>query len=216
MSPPLRLLIVPRWAGGGRSDFYPWLTTEVAGCFEEVRALDLPQPDAPALAVWEGGVRAVLGDDPARLSRTVVLGHSVGCQAALRALAAQPPGLAIAGLLCVAGWWTVDRPWDTLRPWIDTPLDLARARAAAGRVRVLLSDNDPFTADHEGNRRAWQERLGAEVALVPGARHFNGTEEPAVLAALRALATEVAQAADPLRAEPAGPPEDDRAAQKEG
>lgn len=197
MSPPLRLLIVPRWAGNARSDYYPWLTTKVAEGFKEVLALDLPHPEAPTLAAWVGGVRAALGEDPAQLSRTVLLGHSVGCQAALRALAELPPGITIAGLLCVAGWWTVDRPWDSLRPWINTPLDFTRARAAAGCVRVLISDNDPFTADHEGNRRTWQERLGAEVALVPSARHFNGAEEPAVLEALHALT------ADLMRADPA-------------
>mgnify|MGYP003822805971 CR=1 FL=1 len=123
----------------------------------------------------------------------------MGCQAALRALAELPPGLTIAGLLCIASWWTVDRPWESLRTWSNTQLDFTRARAAAGCVRVLISDNDPFTADHEDNRRTWQERRDAEVTLVPGARHFNGAEEPAVLEALHALT------ADLMRADPADP-----------
>lgn len=195
MSPPLRLVIVPRWAGHAASDFYPWLMAQLrAGQpppFAEILALDLPQPQAPSLAGWVGGVRAALGDDPARLARTVVLGHSVGCQAALRALAELPVGSAIAGLLCVAGWWTVDRPWETLRPWIDAPFAVQRARAAVGRVRVLLSDNDPFTADHEENRRCWEERMGAAVLLAPGGKHFNAPEEPAVLQALLTLRAEI-------------------------
>jgi uncharacterized protein len=207
MSHALRLLIVPRWAGHASSDFYPWLTVQVCAevprRFGEVRALDLPEPQTPTLEGWCGGLRAALGEDPALLSRTVVLGHSVGCQAALRTLAALPPGLSIAALLCVAGWWTVDRPWDAIRPWIEAPLDLERARAAAGRIRVLLSDNDPFTADHEEGARAWQDRLGAEVLRVPGARHFNAVEEPAVLQALLSLAVDVAampaSARTPLR-----------------
>src|SRR5262249_40914189 len=152
----LRLLIVPRWAGYADSDFYPWLTVQICADvprrFDDVRALDLPEPQTPTVDGWVSGVRAALGEDPALLKRTVVLGHSVGCQAALRALAVLPPDLSIVGLLGLASWWTVDQPWDALRPWLDTPFDLARARAAAGRVRVLLSDNDPFTADHEVTR----------------------------------------------------------------
>lgn len=119
-----------------------------------------------------------------RSGELVLLGHSVGCLAVLHALAKLPEGVAIAGAVLVAGWFTVDKPWDTLRPWMDTSVDTEAARRACRTMIVLLSDNDPFTADYEANRRAWVERLGAEVRLVPGAKHFNGAEEPAVLSAL--------------------------------
>ena len=49
---------------------------------------------------------------------------------------------------------------------------------------MLLSDNDPYTGDYVANRVAWETRPGAEVRLAPGAHHFNGAEEPAVLATL--------------------------------
>jgi len=55
---------------------------------------------------------------------------------------------------------------------------------------VLLSDNDPFTADSAANAALWRARLHAQVRLVPGARHFNGAQEPAVYDALRAVALE--------------------------
>jgi hypothetical protein len=122
------------------------------------------------------------------LEETCFLGHSVGCQAVLRFLSTMPAGARTAGVLCVAGWWTVDAPWDTIRPWIDTPFDIARARAVCGRVITLISDNDQFTADWQTTQQLWAERLGAEVRVIPGAQHFNGSEEPAVLDALCALA----------------------------
>src|SRR5262249_26355773 len=90
----------------------------------------------------------------------------------------------VAGALMVAGWFQVDSPWETIRPWMDSPVDLAAARSACPRVMVVLSDNDPFTADFEANRRAWRERLGAEVRVVSGGKHFNRDEEPWVLNAL--------------------------------
>lgn len=186
-----RLLIVPRWAGRASSDFYPWLRAELAALpdapFAEVVVPELPDPDAPRLDTWPPAILTALGTDPELLARTVVLAHSVGVQATLHALAALPDGVAIAGLLAVAGWWHVDRPWPTIIPWQSTVPDLARVRAALGSLLVLLSDDDPFTADHAGNAVMWQERLGARVQLVPGAKHFNTPTSPPVLAALRTL-----------------------------
>jgi len=183
-----RLVVVPRWGGNPGSDFYPWLVSSLADSGLEVVVCDLPDPGTPRLDTWPPAILAVLGAEREALARTWVLAHSVGCQAALHALAGLPEGLQIAGLLAVAGWWTVDRPWPTILPWQDNLPDVARVRAAVPRVSLLLSDNDPFTADHASNAALWRERLAAEVTMAPGAKHFNNCgEEPAVLAALRRL-----------------------------
>ena len=180
------LTIVPRWAGRPNTDFYVWLEAELRQSpqgLSPVRTLDMPQPGQPTIPSWVGALSSTLRPAPA--PSTVLMGHSVGCQAVLRYLATLPPGHTIDGALLVAGWWDVDAPWESLRPWVETPLDLERVRRAARRFVVLLSDNDPFTSDHERNGRLWQERLGAQVVLVPGARHFNNPQEPAVLETLR-------------------------------
>ncbi len=181
-----RLCIVPRWAGGPERDFYPWLRRELAarGRFAEVLSPEMPDPGTPTIEAWTARIAEEVGHDAAALERTVLLGHSVGCQAVLRFLAGLPAGVHVAGALLVAGWFWVDNPWPTLRPWMDTPIDLAAVRAACPRLTVLLSDNDPFTTDFAANQAAWEERLGAEVRVLPGAKHFNAADEPAVLEAL--------------------------------
>ncbi|HLL00294.1 MAG TPA: alpha/beta hydrolase [Myxococcaceae bacterium] len=176
------LVIVPRWAGRPDTDFYPWLEAKLREAphgFSSVRTLDMPNPAQPTIEAWVGTLAQALGPAPA--PSTVLMGHSVGCQAVLRYLATLPPGHVIDGVLLVAGWWEVDKPWESLRPWLQPPGDLARLRAAARRFVVLISDNDPFTSDHARNRQLWQERLGAEVVLAPGGRHFNNPHEPTVL-----------------------------------
>lgn len=180
-----RLVVVPRWGGGPASDWYPWLAAELGRIdpppFARVEAATMPDPDLPTVTAWVARVREVLGEDPETLSHTVVAGHSVGCQAALRALAELPDGVRVGGLLCVAGWFWVDEPWETLRPWLETPLDLDRARrAGGGRVVAVLSDDDPFTSDWRANAAAWESRLGAVTVVVPDAGHFNGRQYPPI------------------------------------
>lgn len=187
-----RVLIVPRWGGGPSDDWYPWLLERIAAGdvpgADRAEVLALPNPTAPEVERWSQGVAARLAEDPAR---TVVVGHSVGAQAALRALATLPDGVRVAGMLAVAGWRTVDQPWPTIVPWIETPIALVRVRQAATRIAVLLSDDDPFTRDHEATAGWFREAFGADITVAPGGRHFNGAAEPAVLDALAALVGEL-------------------------
>ncbi|QSQ17775.1 RBBP9/YdeN family alpha/beta hydrolase [Myxococcus landrumensis] len=179
------LVIVHRWDGRPNTDFYPWLSERLRqppAPFDTVLTLDMPQPSAPTIDGWVSTLTRTLGTVPE--PSTVFLGHSVGCQAILRYLATLPEGHRVEGAVFVAGWFDVARRWDTLQPWLDTPIDFARVRAALGRRVVLLSDGDPFTPDWRRNSQRWEEHLGAEVRVIPGARHFNNPREPAVLEAV--------------------------------
>ena len=171
------LIIVPRWSGTERSDFYPWLIPRAAselGLAASVVPLlpakDSPEPRPTAHAVSEAIATA---------TRPIVLAHSVGCRAALIAAAELPEGQPLDALICIAGWFTVDAPWPAIVPWLAADLfDPARLRARVRHLSVVISDDDPFTADHATTRERF-EALGAEVTVVPGGRHFNGAEEPA-------------------------------------
>ena len=187
-----RVVIVPRWAGDPRSDWYPWVTAELGRSHPGLRvdALALPNPSAPVIDQCVAALEAELGLDLAALASTLLVGHSVGCQALMRYLADQAPvadGGPVPTLVCVAGWWTIDEPWPAIRPWLDTPIALPRLRANTNRVITLISDDDPFTRDWRANKATWEQRLDADVRLSVGGRHFNAAEEPAVLELIRAL-----------------------------
>lgn len=183
-----RLCVIPRWAGGPEKDYYPWLRAALDGLsprpFAEVLSPEMPNPQTPTIDAWTGHIREIVGTDAKLLEKTVLLGHSVGCQAVIRYLATLPEGVQVAGVLCVAGWFSVDKPWETILPWMNTPVDDAAVRAHVGKIVVLLSDNDPFTADYAANAAAWKNRFGADVVFAPGRKHFNDVEEPAVLETL--------------------------------
>ncbi len=183
-----RLIVIPRWGGTPESDWYPWLQDELRGVqsrpFDPIHVVDMPNPSVPVVETWVRQVAHVVGSDREELAHTVIMAHSVGNHAVLRHLASLPVGVGVAGVFFVAGWWAVDEPWDTLLPWMDISFDLERAKSNAGKMVVAISDNDPLTHDWRNTRRLWQQRMGAEVMLVPGAAHFNGQRYPALLQAL--------------------------------
>jgi len=187
-----RLILIPRWAGTPKSDWYPWLERELAKSparsFDPVVMAAMPHPELPTIEEWVPRVQSLVGSEPELAARTVVAAHSVGCQAVLRALAGMSSGTRVDGLLFVAGWFHTDEPWPSLMPWIETPLDLAKVKAAAGKIVVVISDNDHHRSDWRSNRLEWEDRLGAAVVLVSGADHFNGVQYPEILQSLAAFA----------------------------
>ena len=181
----MRVVVVPRWGGAPSDDWYPWAAAELEREGVSLEALAMPDPAQPEIEAWIAAVSAGLAGGV--LAETVLVGHSVGCRAALGAVERLPGGARLCGLLLVAAWWDVDDPWPSILPWQALGHDAARIRAAAGGPHVLLSDNDPFTSDWRRNGDAWVERLDADVRVCEGARHFNAGYEPAVLAAIREL-----------------------------
>lgn len=181
-----RIVLVPRWSGDASSDYLPWLIPQLSGLATVSRLL--PTPGAPEVEPTVAALTELLGDDPALLSRTLVLAHSVGCQAAMRGIARLGPGRVVRGLLAVAGWWSVDQPWPSILPWM-ADFDHAATAAHLGAAIALISDNDPFTADWRANKRLFEQRIGAVVRVVPGAAHFNVPALPRALDELSLLAT---------------------------
>ena len=187
----MRLCIIPKLGGTPQTAWYPWLCSELRRrdpCpFAPILTPSMPEENAPEIGAWVGGLAKALGPWEVTLGRTILVGHSVGCQAILRYLATRASDVTVAGVLCVAGWWALDTPTSALEPWVKTPFDYARARVAAGKISVLISDNDPHTTDSDENCRTWESRVGANVVVAPGAGHFDRQKEPRVLRTLLEL-----------------------------
>lgn len=175
----MTVLLMPRWAGDAASDFYPWLSRELD---EELLVAPLsPSPNAPTVEGCRTALEETLGTRS--LADTVIVGHSVGNQAILRWLATRDDRAR--GFVAVAGWWDIDERWDSILPFIVDNFDVDRAQKAAGKVRVFLSDNDPFTSDTRENAQTWEEKMGADVTVLPGRAHFNVEQFDELLVTLR-------------------------------
>lgn len=192
--------VVPRWAGASKDDWYPWLTQQLASVAAEdntdyqVHVLDMPAWDLPVIEKAVAYLTEVL---PAhKLNEDVILvGHSVGCLAILHYLAsvAKHPDAAlkqVGGVLCVAGWFSVDSPWQDILNWMHAPVDYEAARTLIpqDKLMVLLSDDDPYTSGYQENERLWVERLESLVSILPGRQHFSAQLDFDVRDAVRDLA----------------------------
>ncbi|MGE0432281.1 MAG: RBBP9/YdeN family alpha/beta hydrolase [Planctomycetota bacterium] len=184
------VVLVPRWAGSGASDWYPALTSRGVTPTPPTFVPLLPEPGAPEIEPTVAALVSAIeaAPDP---SRTLLIGHSVGCQTVLRATAELGGRVTVGGVLLVAAWWTVDDPWETVKPWCETSPDITSAarRTCPRPWRVLISDNDPYTTNHELNAAMWRKYFsgGADVRVLHDRKHFNAADEPDVFTAIRGL-----------------------------
>jgi|GEM_PF-165935 len=199
MSTTKHIYVVPRWAGTANDDWYPWLKRQLEASSDsavryEVHLLTMPAWDLPTIEHANQYLTSVL--PPRALSEDVYLvGHSVGCLAILHYLARvaeQYSGDAptVGGVLCVAGWFSVDSPWQDILNWIYAPIDYDAARRLipANKLTVLLSDDDPYTSGYQENERLWVERLNSTVSILPGRQHFSAQLDSDILDSIRDLA----------------------------
>ena len=194
------IYVVPRWGGSPADDWYPWLKRELEaltedGCDYQVHLLDMPAWDVPVIEKAINYLGEVLPVE--KLNQDVYfVGHSVGCLAILHFLAQVSAKHAekapqVGGVVCVAGWFSVDSPWQDILNWMHAPIDYEAARQLipADNLVVLLSDDDPYTSEYQENERLWVERLRSRVNILEGRQHFSSQLDPDVLYSIRELAS---------------------------
>ena len=189
-----RVFIIHGWGGAPNEHWLPWLQHEL-----EERGFEVYVPamstDDPVIEEWDERLEAAVG---ASDENTYFVGHSVGCQAIMRYLAARDEKAG--GCVFVAGWFRLegelyDEGEDILAvtmPWHETPIDFKKIRAATNKITVLLSSNDPYEAVEE-NAEAFQKNLDADVRILDDMGHF--TAEDGVVELPEALQAVLDQAA---------------------
>ena len=149
-----RLVIVPGLHGSGAEHWQSWLQGQV----DDAVRVEQDDWDAPDLERWSTCVAATL----AGLGRGphVVVAHSFGCLATVRA-AARDPALDVAQVLLVA-------PAEPNR--FDAASVLPQSRLAV-RSCVVASDNDPWMSATQAH--AWALRWGSGWINLGNAGHVN-------------------------------------------
>lgn len=170
-----KAILVPRFGADASADWYPAALRQLADLDIRMEVIPLlPKPTAPAIEDTLTAIDKAIAHDPQETNETILIGHSVGSRALLAYVSRHASDRSFAGLVSVAGWFTVDDlgAYPALAPWVNMDLDFASIAAAAGPIVVHLSDNDPFTADWRVNAADWLGKLGAEVRIAHGAGHY--------------------------------------------
>jgi predicted alpha/beta hydrolase family esterase len=182
-----RAILVHRFGGHATADWYSAAVPQLAdrGIRTQVVSL-LPEPTAPGVDETVAAIAKVAGDDPTEIAQTILIGHSVGSRALLAYLSRSGAHGTFAGLVSVAGWFKVDdvSSYPALSLWVNLDLNFASIASAARPITVLLSDNDPFTADWRTNAVDWLGKLGATVRIAHGAGHYMTSSPSPVLDAI--------------------------------
>jgi len=173
-----RIYIFPRYSADENSDWYQYAKEEMSVRDNDVQIIPLTFPnwDKPEIAEFLSFIENRIPVNEID-SNTYFVGHSIGCKAALlylNELQMKNPLLKIGGLMCVAGWWRIDKPWKQLKQWINLSADYSKIRETCNHnIISILSDNDPYTTDTQANKELWEINLNAKVVIIPNAKHFN-------------------------------------------
>ena len=187
MSKGNRIILIPRFGAKADGDWYKWLESQLSqnSAFEveEWITCDLmPNENEPDYSLCRSEFLKILGKEKSQISKTILIGHSLGAQIALHSLASLDDGLSVRGVLCVAGWLKLDHTPDTLSDWMANKLDGKKIKSHADKIVNVISTNDPNQLDTVSVTEAWRDGdFGADVVLSSKPGHVSDAEEPDVL-----------------------------------
>jgi predicted alpha/beta hydrolase family esterase len=192
----IRVFIIHGYLSHPEEAWLPWLKRELEqrGCSVSLPAM--PHPDHPVISEWIDFIAALIGEPD---NETLIVGHSLGCQAVLRYLESVSAGKSVRKAILVAGTFPIQRTAEealktaggdrVLLPWFSTGVDASKVKAAAGECTVILSDNDPYI-DLPVAIATFRAALNPTLITVPGGGHFNEDDHwmelPEALAAITA------------------------------
>jgi len=190
-----RAFIIHGYLGYPTEAWLPWLKVVLEKHGYRVWLPEMPHPDRPTIAEWVSFISNLIGEPD---KDTVIIAHSLGCEAVLHYLETIGEGAkAVGRTVLVAGRFPRGMSLDeiesriegdeVLRPWLNARVDPKFSKMAAGKCTVILSDNDPYVPLDEA-KSSFQDDFGADIVIEHGKGHFNEddniTELPSVLKAV--------------------------------
>jgi leucyl-tRNA synthetase/predicted alpha/beta hydrolase family esterase len=183
-----RALIIHGFEADGDWGWLPWMKRELESRGLNVATPTLPDPNHPKIEDW---VRALEQELDTIDENDIIVAHSLGSKAILHALVAKHKrirrlilvGSAIAEI-ADRDWGAVDKEFGgksdirSLQKFWATPIDLERVTELAGKIDLIISDDDPVVPKR--SRKGIPEAWGFHVWS--GYRHFRESVQEKLLA----------------------------------
>ncbi|MEV0119569.1 alpha/beta hydrolase [Streptomyces sp. NPDC050844] len=147
-----------------------WLAGELGGRGARVSYPQLPDPDEPDLEVWLGCLQGLLDAEQGVGSERVVVCHSLGVLLWLHAVA-RGGSRADRVLLVAPPSGDVLARYEEVAGFGGPEVTAAQVARAAGAVRLVAADDDPFCPG--GAAARYGVPLGLDTDVVPGGGHLD-------------------------------------------
>lgn len=173
-----KVYIIHGWDGSPDEPLFLWFDKNLTDKGYEVKRLSMPDPKVPVIEKWIGKLREEITPD----ENTILVGHSVGCQAVMRYLETQDESIRIAGILLLAPWMHLDQTTieeegeevvEIARPWMEIPINFEKVKNISPKITAIFSDNDVFVPVSE--EKFFADKLDAKTIM----EHEKGHLGPA-------------------------------------
>lgn len=172
-----KIIIVHGWDATSKSDFHPWLKKELNERKIWNYFPNMPNTSEPKINEWVPFLKKNIKKIN---NETIIVGHSIGCQAVLRLLETLPDNIQINKCILIAPWMHLDK--QTLeeegegivaiaRPWMETPIEWKKIRNHCNNFICIFSDNDPDVP--LSNEKLFKEKLNAKIIVLHNKYHFD-------------------------------------------
>ncbi len=171
-----RVFIIHGWGGSPDELLHKWLKLELEKKGLEVFVPQMPNPEKPVIEAWVSRLEEIVR---APDKDTILVGHSIGCQAILRYLEKLNPMSKIGGVVFIAPWLTLsnlesEEEWQVADPWLNTPIRETDVIKHTLKITTIFSDNDPYVSSE--NIELFKRRFNAEVVVEHGKGHFTADD----------------------------------------
>jgi uncharacterized protein len=191
-----RVFIVHAWGYSPKNNWYPWIKKKLESKDFIVGIPSMPNTESPKIEAWVPYLSKIVGKID---KNTFFIGHSVGCQTIIRYLEQLSSGEKVGGAVFVAGFLKPKQSTLTgltteekqiIKPWLETPIDLAKIKQHVGNFTAIFSTNDPYVL--LDNKDIFEKKLGAKIIIEKNKGHFDEssgvTKLPIVLSEILKLA----------------------------
>lgn len=182
-----RVFIVHGWEADSSSDWFPWLKRELETRGYDVTVPDMPDTNHPNKGTWVQSLATLIGEPD---ENTYLVGHSIGGNTALRYLESLN-GKKIGGVVLAAPYYgkvTLEsgEAKKIADPWLNTPIDFSKVKAASDKFVCIFSDNDEWVSIK--NKDFFEKTLSSRIVVEHDKAHLNMgdgiTELPSALEAI--------------------------------
>lgn len=175
-----QIYLIHGWGGSDSSEgWFGWLKKELKKRDIEIIVFNMPNTEHPKIKDWVNFLKKNIRNIN---EETYFIGHSVGCQTILRYLEQLPENIKISGCVFVAGWFNLletayeaEEEKEIAKPWIETPINLEKAKKHTQNFLAIFSNNDPCVPLSDSE--LFKRKLNAKIVIKNNEGHFNETQE---------------------------------------